>query len=64
MMRVLVAIRTLTEGDAGIPWLGVVTVGVTLRAQRLRMQAGERIPCSRMVELPDADRLPILVVVT
>ena len=63
-MRIFVAVRTLIEGNSDILWLAVGTVRVALRALHLRMQSGQRIARLGVIELRDADLLPVDEVVT
>lgn len=58
-MRVFVAVRTLIEGNANVLRLSVGAVGMALRALHLRMQSGQRIPRLGVIELRDADLLPV-----
>ena len=62
-MRILVAIRTLIEYDAGVLRLPIRAIGVALCALHLRVHASQRITCFGMIELADAHRFPILEVV-
>src|ERR1700680_3723841 len=63
MMRILMAIRTLVEWDSRVSRLGLRARRMTFRARNLSMQSRQRIARPRMVELADANRLPILEVV-
>lgn len=63
MMRVLVAVGALIKGNAGILWLAVGSVRMALGALHLGVQTGQRIARFGMVELPDVERLPVLIVV-
>jgi hypothetical protein len=63
MMRVLVAIRTLVERDSCISRLIVWPRCMTLGALNLHVQPGQRIACLRVIELTNADCLPVLKVV-
>jgi hypothetical protein len=57
------AIGTLAERNSGVTRLVVRAWGMTLRTRNLRVQAGERIFCLRMIELSHRHRLPVVVVV-
>jgi hypothetical protein len=52
-------IRALAEGNSHVPWFLVGTGSMALSASSLRMQTGERISGQGMVELADADALPV-----
>lgn len=64
MMRILVAVRTLVEWKADILRLAIRSVGMALCALHLRMQPSQRISRLRVIKLADADRFPVLKVVT
>ncbi len=64
MMRVLVAIRALSEGYSRIPRLVVRTWRMALGARNLPVQAGKGIARLRVIELAGANGLPIFEVVT
>lgn len=64
MMRILMAVRTLVEGNARIARLVVGPRSMALGALNLRVQSGQRIARLRVIELRDADRLPLFDVMT
>lgn len=63
-MRVFMTIGTLIEGNANILGLAVSSIAMALGALHLRMRSGQRIASLGVVELADADRLPVHEVVT
>jgi|SRR5579862_7164610 len=62
-MRILVAIRALGKRNANVLWLSVGSVCVALGALHLLVKAAQRIAGFRVIELPNFDRLPVLVIV-
>lgn len=58
-VRVLVAIRTLIEGNANVLRLSIGAVGMALRALHLCVQPGQGIAGLGVIELRDADLLPV-----
>ena len=63
LVRILVAIGTLVEGDACISWLIVRSRRMALGALNLSVESGQRITRLRVIELADANRLPIFELV-
>lgn len=63
VVRVLMAVGTLVEWDANIPWLAIRSIRVALGALHLRVQTGKRISSFRVIELSDIDLLPVNEVV-
>lgn len=68
MVRILVAVRALIEWNANVLRFAVCSVDVAFGALHLRVQAGQRISCLRMIELrlarrADIDLLPVHEVV-
>lgn len=56
---ILVAVRTLIERDPGILRFPVGSIRMALRALHLRMQTGQLVARFRVIELRDADLLPV-----
>src|SRR5579863_4796864 len=62
-MRVFVAVGTLVEWNPSILRLAFGAVSVTLRALHLGVQPRQRVPGLRVIELGNADLLPIFEIV-
>ena len=62
-VRILVAIGTLVEGNSHISWTTIRTRRMALGAFNLSVEAGQGIARLRVIELTDADRLPVFKVV-
>lgn len=60
-VRIAVAIRALTESNAGVSGLAVRPGCVTLLASHLGVQSSQRVACLGMVELAYGDRLPVVI---
>jgi len=58
-MGIFVAIRTLIKGNPNVLRRAIGAVRMALRALHLGVQPGQRIPGLRVIELRDADLLPI-----
>lgn len=63
-MRIRVAIRAAAKGESGVARLFVLPRKMALLASDFAMQTGEGIAGFGVVEPPDADGFPIVVVVT
>jgi len=64
VVRILVAVGALVEGDTHVLRLTIGSVGMALRALHLSVQPSQRIPGLRVIELSDLQRLPVLEVMT
>lgn len=62
-VRVAMAIRAFSEGNAGVAGLIVGSGGVALLARYLNVLAGQWITCLGVVELANRNRFPVIVVV-
>ena len=62
-MGVFVAVGALVEWNPGVLRLAIRSVGVALGALHLGMQPRERVACFRVIELCNADFLPVFEIV-
>lgn len=62
-MRIGVTIGALVKRNAYVPWPAIARRSMTFLACDLGVQSGQRVAGFRMVQLADADRFPVVVVV-